>query len=112
MPTRAPFPFDGDPALLEPSAAALHRVVDPEMALDIVELGLVYGVAVEGSLVKVLITMTSPACPVTEYIAEEATHEVQRALGAELHARVTVTWDPPWTPERMSARAREAMGWD
>jgi metal-sulfur cluster biosynthetic enzyme len=82
------------------------------MSLDIVEIGLVYGVKVVGRAVNVLITMTSPACPVTEYIAEEATHEVQRALGTGFHAMVAVTWEPPWEPERMSERARSAMGWD
>jgi metal-sulfur cluster biosynthetic enzyme len=49
---------------------------------------------------------------VTEYIAEETAHEVQRALGPGFDALVAVTWEPAWEPERMSARAREAMGWD
>ena len=91
--------------------AALRRVVDPETALDIVALGLVYGIDVAGSEVKLRLTMTSAACPVSELIMEEARREVSQAL-PEMSVSVELCWDPPWTPERMSASAREAMGWE
>lgn len=106
------FPFSGDACLRERVAAALHRVIDPEMALDIVALGLVYGVRVEAREAHVDITMTSAACPVTELIVEETTEEMQRALGDGYRVFVNVVWDPPWEPERMSAAARAAMGWE
>jgi metal-sulfur cluster biosynthetic enzyme len=90
--------------------AALRRVIDPETALDIVSLGLVYGIEVAGSEVKLVLTMTSAACPVSELILEEASREVSQAL-PEMQVSAELVWDPPWTPERMSAAAREAMGW-
>ena len=88
--------------------AALKRVVDPEMAVDILELGLVYAVAVAPEAASVLLTMTSPACPVTEIIVEDTTLELSKALGRRVD--VQVVWEPPWTPERMSDAARRALG--
>jgi metal-sulfur cluster biosynthetic enzyme len=90
--------------------AALRRVIDPETALDIVSLGLIYGIDVRGAEAKLLLTMTSAACPVSELIMEEASREVSRVL-PEMNVTVELCWDPPWTPERMSAAAGEAMGW-
>lgn len=90
--------------------AALRRVIDPETALDIVSLGLVYGIDVRAPEVKLSLTMTSAACPVSELIMEEASREVAQAL-PDMNVTVELCWEPPWTPERMSAAAREAMGW-
>jgi len=90
--------------------AALRRVIDPETALDIVSLGLVNGIDVRGSEMKLSLTMTSAACPVSELIMEEASREVAQAVPG-MNITVELRWDPPWTPERMSAAAREAMGW-
>jgi metal-sulfur cluster biosynthetic enzyme len=90
--------------------AALRRVIDPETALDIVSLGLVYGIDVRAPEVKLSLTMTSAACPVSELIMEEASREVAQAL-PDMSVTVELCWEPPWTPERMSAAAREAMGW-
>ena len=66
------YPFTGDERLAAPVARALHRVVDPELAIDIVALGLVYGVEAAEGEIDVRITMTSAACPVTEHIVAEA----------------------------------------
>lgn len=107
-----PFPYSGSAELREAITRALHRVVDPEMSIDIVELGLVYGVEVEPGRVKVRITMTSAACPVTELIVDEATRELEKALGSGMHVAVDVEWESAWDPERMSARARDALGWE
>jgi len=106
------YPYLGDPALAGPVAEALSRVEDPEMALDIVDLGLVYGVALAGGVADVRLTMTSAACPVTEVIVEDATRELARTLGDGWTVRVELVWDPPWTPERLSLRARRVMGWE
>ena len=105
------FEFAGDPALAPGLTAALKGVVDPEMALDVVELGLVYRVEAAPEATRVRITMTSAACPVTEYIVEEVGHAVRMARPG-VPVDVELTWDPPWAPERMSAPARSAMGWD
>ena len=92
--------------------SVLKRVIDPEMALDIVSLGLVYGVEEGEGEVKVRMTMTSAACPVAEYIMDEVTHELQEALGESTRVEVELVWDPPWGPERMSDSARAALAWD
>ncbi len=112
MSERESFPYTGLAELRDPVTAALHRVVDPEMSLDIVELGLVYGVEAQARAVKVRITMTSAACPVTELIVDEATSELARALGPGVEVGVEVVWEPPWDPGRMSGRARDALGWE
>ena len=105
------FDYSGDPALRPAVEAALGRVVDPEMALDILALGLVYRVEVGPTEACVTITMTSAACPVAGLILDEVVQEVERALpGRDVHAELC--WDPAWTPERMSEAARAAMGWD
>ena len=106
-------PFEGDvpQPLRETVTAALHRVVDPELAMDIVDVGLVYGVALRGNQLQVRVTMTSAACPVTEVIVEDIERELDAVVPPELFIRVDVVWDPPWSPERMSETARSFMGW-
>ena len=106
------FEYTGDAALEPRVVAALKRVIDPEMALDVVELGLVYGVDVGPKETRATITMTSAACPVTEYIVDEVARELRDELGEGVMVHVKLVWDPPWTPERMSARARATMGWE
>ena len=105
------YDYVGDPALAPLIHSALKCVVDPEMALDVVELGLVHRVEAAANVTRARITMTSAACPVTEYIVEEVGHAL-RAVRPEVPADVELTWDPPWDPQRMSATARSAMGWD
>lgn len=105
-----PFPYCGEHEAGAVIAAALNRVIDPEMALGIVDLGLVYGVEVEGAAVRVRITMTSAACPVAGLIADEIVRELEAALGTGTQVHVEICWEPPWAPERMSARARRALG--
>jgi metal-sulfur cluster biosynthetic enzyme len=91
--------------------SALKCVIDPEMSLDVVELGLVYRVEAAPDATRARITMTSAACPVAEYIVEEVGHAL-RAARPNVPADVELTWDPPWEPERMSESARSAMGWE
>lgn len=106
------FEYTGDPELQPAILAALHRVIDPEMSLDIVELGLVYAVSAKPGVVAVRVTMTSAACPVAEFIVDEIVVELKRELGADVAVDVDLVWEPPWAPERMSDRARRIMGWD
>jgi metal-sulfur cluster biosynthetic enzyme len=107
----SPFPYEGPPELLPVIAGALESVVDPEVALDIVNIGLVYGVHVENNRVDVNVTMTTAACPVTDVIVSDIEDVLDRALDPELKIHVELVWEPPWTPERMSARAKSFMGW-
>jgi metal-sulfur cluster biosynthetic enzyme len=90
--------------------AALADVVDPELGLGIVELGLVYGVDVDGGAVRVRLTMTSPGCPLGEQIVVDALDRLHDVDGVE-RADVTLAWEPAWTPARMSAAARALLGW-
>lgn len=106
------FTYRGDAALGPLITRALHRVIDPEMALDVVELGLVYGVEADSGAVAVRITMTSAACPVSEFIVDEVAREIRRELGEATEVRVDLVWDPPWGPERLSDRARATLDWD
>jgi len=104
-------PYEGDAALRDDVLRALAAVVDPEIGLSVVDVGLVYGVRVDPSRVHVLLTMTSAACPVAGVIADEIAAALGAALPDARPVDVTLVWDPPWTPERMSDLARGAMGW-
>jgi len=106
------FDYSGPPELEPAIASALKRVVDPEMALNIVDLGLVYGVGIRDGGAHVRITMTSAACPVAEMIVDDVVDALTGVLGEGAKVDCTLVWDPPWAPERMSPRARSAMGWD
>ena len=108
---RPPYPYEGPEELRQPILEALTRVVDPEVAMSIVDVGLVYGVTVDEKMVHVLLTMTSAACPVTDVIKEEVESELDRIAPPELLVHVELVWDPPWTMDRMSERARLFMGW-
>ncbi|MBC7470870.1 MAG: metal-sulfur cluster assembly factor [Ramlibacter sp.] len=107
----APFPYDGPEALRAPMLAALRRVVDPEVAMNVVDVGLIYGAAVRDGILHVDVTMTSAACPVTDLILEEIETELNRDLPPDLKIRVDLVWEPPWTSDRMSASAKRFMGW-
>lgn len=108
---KAPFPYTGPRELRRPVLDALLKVVDPEMAMSIVDVGLVYGVDIADDRAHVKLTMTSAACPVTEVIVGEVESELDSALPPQMTIAVEVVWEPPWTSERMSDRARKFMGW-
>jgi metal-sulfur cluster biosynthetic enzyme len=95
-------------ALVEAARAALHGVVDPELALDIVDLGLVYAIREEGGGVAVEMTLTTPGCPVSESLPVDARRVLEEALGVPV--RVDVVWDPPCTPDCIAAEAAAALG--
>jgi metal-sulfur cluster biosynthetic enzyme len=106
-----PFPFAGDPALCAPFVAALRNVVDPEIALSIVDLGLVYGVSIADGLVRVRLTMTSAGCPLSDLIIDDIHSELAPLIPAGHEIEIELCWEPAWTPERLSARARQVLGW-
>lgn len=90
---------------------ALRAVDDPEVGMNIVDLGLVYRVDVAPELVRVELTMTTPACPMGELITDNARRAVAAALPQNVAVDVVLVWDPPWTPDRMSEGARQTFGW-
>ena len=88
---------------------ALRQVEDPELGMDIVELGLFYDAEVEGQRVKVTHTLTSMGCPVGPMIQEDIDRVVREIPGVE-NVEVELTFDPPWSPERMSDDAKFILG--
>jgi metal-sulfur cluster biosynthetic enzyme len=105
------FPYSGPEALRQPIEDALRQVVDPEVAMTIVDVGLVYGVTVTEGLVNVAMTMTSAACPVIDVIVADVETELDRVVPPQMSIRVDLVWEPAWTAERMSPRAKAFMGW-
>jgi metal-sulfur cluster biosynthetic enzyme len=88
---------------------ALRGVEDPELGMDIVELGLLYDVEVEGPKVKVIHTLTSMGCPVGPMI-QQSIDEMASAVPGVEDVEVELTWDPPWTPDKMSEDAKFILG--
>ncbi len=88
---------------------ALRVVEDPELGMDIVELGLLYDAEVEGSTVKVTYSLTSMGCPVGPMIEQQIDEAVASLEGVD-EVETELTWDPPWTPERMSDDAKFILG--
>ncbi len=88
---------------------ALRTVEDPELGMDIVELGLMYDVEVEGPKVKVIHSLTSMGCPAGQMIEEGIRDAAASVPGVE-DVEVELVWDPPWTPERMSDDAKFILG--
>jgi len=88
---------------------ALRQVEDPELGMDIVDLGLLYDVEVEGPKVKVTHSLTSMGCPVGPLIQEDIDRVTRELPGVE-DVDVELTWDPPWTPEKMSDDAKFILG--
>lgn len=111
MDTAETFTFDGDAALKPRITEALRRVVDPEMALNVLDLGLVYEVHASSGRVHVLMTMTSAACPATELILEEVEVRIEQAMPPGTLIDIELVWEPEWTPDRMSDTGKVFMGW-
>jgi metal-sulfur cluster biosynthetic enzyme len=89
---------------------ALTNVIDPELGLDFVELGLIYDVEVEGGDVFISFTLTSPGCPIGPQVAEQMEEFVGELDGVSaVHPQMTFT--PAWTPEMMSEEAKFALGY-
>lgn len=111
--TEERYEFVGPEALREPVMRALKQVVDPEVAMHIVDVGLVYRVEVPPAPapVQVRMTMTSAACPVADVIMDDVRHYLDQILPDREEPVVGLVWEPPWGPERMSASARRFMGW-
>jgi metal-sulfur cluster biosynthetic enzyme len=88
---------------------ALTNVIDPELGLDFVELGLIYGIEIEGGHVDVTFTLTAPGCPIGPEVSSQIEEFVSEIEGVE-SVSSTMVFTPPWTPERMSEDAKFALG--
>jgi metal-sulfur cluster biosynthetic enzyme len=88
---------------------AMRGVEDPELGMDIVDLGLLYDVEIDGPKVKVIHSLTSMGCPAGPMIQEDIHRAASEVPGVE-EVEVELTWDPPWTPEKMSEDAKFILG--
>jgi len=89
---------------------ALSNVIDPELGLDFVELGLIYGVEIDGGRVDVTFTLTTPACPIGPQVSEQMEEFVGELPGVT-EVVPSMVFTPPWTPEKMSEDAKFALGY-
>ncbi len=90
---------------------ALRQVIDPEVGINIVDLGLVYGVEIAPGQVGVEMTMTTPACPMTAYLTDAVTQAIQQYQQEPVDVTVKLVWDPPWHQGMMSDEAKAHFGW-
>ncbi len=89
---------------------ALTNVIDPELGLDFVELGLIYGITVEGGDVHVTYTLTTPACPIGPMVAQQIEEFVTELDGVD-SVESAMVFTPPWSPDKMSEDAKFALGY-
>jgi FeS assembly SUF system protein len=94
---------------MEEIVSALKECYDPEIPVNVWDLGLIYDVNVDGDKVRVKMTLTAPGCPMHRFISEEVKKRLQGINGVK-EATVEVVWDPPWNPDRMSKEARAQLG--
>ncbi|MEN3044046.1 MAG: iron-sulfur cluster assembly protein [Candidatus Hydrothermales bacterium] len=87
----------------------MKNVYDPEIPVNVVDLGLVYDIKIEDEgKINILMTLTAPGCPIYGYIAEQVKKEVKTLIGVK-EVNVEFTFDPPWTPEKMTEEGKEAL---
>ena len=101
------------PALPTPEQirTSLRAVVDPEVGVNIVDLGLIYDVQVSPDALRIALTMTSPGCPLGDLIIEEAAAALAADWPEAPPASIELVWNPPWEPAMMSDKARDNLGW-
>lgn len=90
---------------------ALREVNDPELGINVVDLGLVYSVDVQDQRVHVVMTMTTSACPLGAYLAKMAEDAIRRRIPQAQSVDVELIWEPPWHPGMMSEAAKQQLGW-
>jgi metal-sulfur cluster biosynthetic enzyme len=95
---------------IEDVSDALSNVIDPELGLDFVELGLIYDIAIDNGEVDVTFTLTTPACPIGPQVTEQI-KEFVGELDGVTDVRAHMVFSPPWTPDRMSEDAKFALGY-
>lgn len=105
MPMNTPMPDE------EKVRETLREVMDPEVNMNIVDLGLVYGVKVTGDKLQVDLTMTTQACPMGEMILDEARYALKEIAPDGVEIDINLVWEPPWVPAMMSEHARKYFGW-
>lgn len=100
------------PAPIEPDVLIDHlrSVIDPELGVSIVDLGLVYGASMADGVVHVRMTTTTPACPIGSYLADSIRRALSELVGV-LDVDIDLTYEPRWSPDMMSDEAKVELGW-
>jgi FeS assembly SUF system protein len=94
---------------MEDVVKALKECYDPEIPVNVWDLGLIYDVSVDGDNVHVKMTLTAPGCPMHTFISREVKEKLQSINGVK-EATVEVVWDPPWSPDKMNPDAKAQLG--
>ena len=90
----------------------LHGISDPEVGVNIVDLGLIYGIEIGGEKVRIIMTMTTPACPMHSYLTEEVREAILAEFEEEIaDVEVDLVWDPAWSPQMISKLGKGQLGW-
>lgn len=90
----------------------LEEVIDPELGVNIVDLGMVYSVEISERKLRVDLTMTTPSCPMGDMIMNDARQHLMAVVPTDAEIHINLVWEPPWGPEKMSDNARYYLGWD
>jgi len=88
---------------------ALRECFDSEIGINVVDLGLIYDVKVDKNEVHIKMTLTTPGCPMSSYLTQDAQKKVKSIKGVK-DVNIELVWDPPWTPDRMSKEVRKKLG--
>lgn len=87
----------------------LKECIDPELGVNIIDLGLVYGVNIEGPQVSVLMTLTTPGCPLDSYFVQDITAKLKTIKGI-VDVSIELTFEPPWSPAKISQESKDLLG--
>lgn len=100
------------PAAIKPTKqtveVGLAKCIDPELGIDIVSLGLIYDIAVTATKATITMTLTTPGCPLVPYFRQQIIEQVKKASGVE-EVEIIITFDPPWTTDKISAAAKAQL---
>ena len=89
----------------------LKKVIDPEVGIDVVSLGFIYDIKVKGNDIKITMTLSSPGCPLASYILSNIEEQITTKL-KNYKVDIDLTFDPPWTPDKMAKWAKEQLGYE
>ncbi len=98
-------------ALQHSVSDALYHVHDPEFGINLMDLGLIYGIEIKDGVAHIAMTLTSASCPAGQVLLDGVQAAAESVPGIS-RAEVTLVWDPPWNPEMLSPAARETLGWE
>lgn len=100
-----------DARIVSDTHDALRAVIDPEIGVNIVDLGLVYRIEMRDGRLRIDLTMTSPACPMSQIVVDDVQAVADAIVPDGVAIDVELVWEPPWAPSMMTDAAREILGW-